>query len=528
MNYNIDYSDASNRQEIIGIYSLYYYIVSGASYAFDIGNLVISLLIYMVEEGRLNAYAMKVYEIKTFINEYLSGIAYVDEYNLDEIAENLISKLQGAKPNGDPIKFEYYDHEIRSVKSVKVAYVDYSLKDEGFKITDKGLEFLISSKEIPQEAKLTVALYLFKLQLEKKKYKAALNTIKSINLETLRQLDIKTEILSMNRFGRDEASRLYKKYWGDFFDLRSEETSHYEDAKERLQLYKESEYLEKNNITLTPEDIEVLRAIEVELSKSSNLQAVYTNEISKMPIEMLEIDKSSMINIFLSLFNLQEHFDELTKLDTPIDKFINSVQPLLLPKRNKRFGVTVALSGQKVTRQMENIAAEEINVKPQKHEDFEKIYDGRMKNNYFKLFETLVEYLVKINTTIEDISDFISYVEQGKGTAAIGSIDFLSFLLSLSYLPDAQRENDYGSDNVQVIQLNERNLIIDKPIEVFQVQELLTYFWFEKMKMAYNAEIHIATEPDQKVQINGEEDRTIGNLKISLIEKGSLKNGQEY
>ena len=99
MNYNIDYSDASSRQEIIGMYSLYYYIVSGSSYKFDIGNLVISLLIYMVEEGRLNAYAIQVYEIKTFINEYLSGIEYVDEYNLDEIAENLISKLQGAKPN---------------------------------------------------------------------------------------------------------------------------------------------------------------------------------------------------------------------------------------------------------------------------------------------------------------------------------------------------------------------------------------------------------------------------------------------
>jgi hypothetical protein len=177
---------------------------------------------------------------------------------------------------------------------------------------------------------------------------------------------------------------------------------------------------------------------------------------------------------------------------------------------------------------MDNIAAEEINVKPQKHEDFEKIYDGRMKNNYLKLFEILVEYLIKINSSIDNISDFISYVEQEKGSAAIGSIDFLSFLLSLSYLPDAQRENEYGSDNVQVIQLNERNLIMDKPIEVFQVQELLTYFWFEKMKMAYNAEIHIATEPEQKVQINGEEDRTIGNLKISLIEKGSLKYGQEY
>ena len=525
MNYNIDYSDASNRQEIIGIYSLYYYIVTSTSCAFDLGNLVISLLIYMVEEGRLNAYAMKVYEIKTFINEYLAGIEYIEEYNLDEITENLISKLQGAKPNGDPIKFEYYDHEIRAAKLVKIAYIDYSLKDEGFKITDKGLEFLISSKEIPQEAKLTVALYLFKLQLEKKKYRAALNTIKNINLETMRQLDIKNEILSMNRYGRDEASRLYKKYWGDFFDLRSEETSHYEDAKERLQLYKESEYLEKNDIKLTPEDIEVLRAIEIELGKSSNLQAVYTNEISKMPVEMLEIDKSSMINIFLSLFNLKEHFDELSKLDTHVDAFMNSIQPLLLPKRNKRFGVTVALSGQKVTRQINNMPVEEINVKTQKHEDYEKLYDGRMKNNYFKLFELLVEYLTKIKSEIENISDFISYVERGKGNMAIGSIDFLSFLLSLSYLPDTQRENEFGVENTQVIQLNEKFLIKNKPIEVFQVQELLTYFWFEKLKMDYNAEIHISTEPANKIQINGEVNRSIGNLKICLIEKGSFQYG---
>ncbi|MDD4843272.1 MAG: hypothetical protein PHU31_02930 [Anaerotignum sp.] len=525
MNYNIDYSDASNRQEIIGLYSLYYYIVSSTAYAFDLGNLIISLLVYMVEEGRLNAYAMKVYEIKTFIHEYFNGIAYTEEYNLDEITENLTSKLQGAKLNGDPIKFEYYDYEIRSTKSVKIAYIDFSLKEKGFKITDKGLEFLISSKEIPQEAKLTVALYLFKLQLEKKKYKAALNTIKNINLETLRQLDVKNEILSMNRYGREEASRLYKKYWGDFFDLRSEETSHYEDAKERLQLYKESEYLEKNSIQLTPEDIEVLRAIEIELSKSSNLQAVYTNEISKMPVEMLEIDKSSMINIFLSFFNLQEHFNELTKLDTPIDKFIRSLQPLLLPKGNKRFGLTVALSGQKVLRHMDDMIAEEINVKIQKHEDFEKIYDGRMKNNYFKLFEALVEYLTKINAKIDDISDFISYVEEEKGSTAVASIDFLSFLLSLSYLPDAQRENEYGAENLQVIKLNEGLLIKDKPIEVFQVQELLTYFWFEKLKMPYQGEIHIVTEPNKKIQVGRKGERSIGNLKITLFEKGGLKNG---
>ena len=524
MDYKIDYSDASSRQEIVSIYSLYFYIVESSVYNFDVGHLIISLLTYMVEEGRLNSYAMKVYEIKTFINEYLKGVGYLQEYNLDEIAENLISKLQGARSNGEPITFKYYDHELMNLRSIKIAYIDYSLKDEGFKITDKGLEFLISSKEIPQEAKLTVALYLFKLQLEKKKYKAALNTIKNINLETLRQLDIKNEILSMNRYGREEASKLYKKYWGDFFDLRSEETSHYEDAKERLQLYKESEYLEKNNIKLTPEELEVLNAIEIELSKSSNLQAVYTKEISKMPIEMLEMDKSLMVSIFLSLFNLRDHFSELTKLDTPISAFINSIQPLLLPKRNKRFGISVALAGQKVYRQMENIKPEEINIETQKHEDLEQIYENRMKSNYFKFFELLILYLTKVNPLITDINDFINYVEQEKGSSTLESIDFLSFLLSLSYLPDTHTENLYGEENTQVIQLSEKHLALGKPVEIFQVQELLTHFWFEKLKMEYNAEIQITTEPKNKVLLRGKDSRSIGNIKISIVERGSRKD----
>ena len=291
-----------------------------------------------------------------------------------------------------------------------------------------------------------------------------------------------------------------------------------------MQLYKESEYLEKNNIKLTPEELEVLNAIEIELSKSSNLQAVYTKEISKMPIEMLEMDKSLMVSIFLSLFNLRDHFSELTKLDTPISAFINSIQPLLLPKRNKRFGISVALAGQKVYRQMENIKPEEINIETQKHEDLEQIYENRMKSNYLKFFELLILYLTKVNPVITDINDFINYVEQEKGSSTLESIDFLSFLLSLSYLPDTHTENLYGEENTQVIQLSEKHLALGKPVEIFQVQELLTHFWFEKLKMEYNAEIQITTEPKNKVLLRGKDNRSIGNIKISIVERGSRKD----
>lgn len=522
MSYNIDYLDASNRQETIGTYSLYYEIVSGASYPFEIGNLVIALLTYLVEEGRLNSYAMKVYDIKSFINQYCEGLDYIKEYDFNEIAEYLLSKLQGAKQNGEPIKFEYYDHEIRKVKSLKIAYIDYSLKEEGFKITDKGLEFLISSKEIPQEAKLTVSLYLFKLQLEKKKYKSALNTIRNINLETLRQLDVKNEILAMNRYSREEASRLYRKYWGDFFSLREEEKSHYEDAKERLQLYKEGEYLEKNKIELSPEDIDVLKAIDAELNKSSNLQSLYTKEIAKMSGEMLEIDKSSMVNVFLNLFNLEEHFDSLTSLDTHIDTFICSLQPLFLPKRTLRFNPVSALTTQRVIRQKQDFSAEEINIESSPYVTTEQIYDARMRNNYLKLFTTLVEYLTKVRPEIDNISTFLNYLERKKGEISVNSIDLLSFLLDLSSVPDGHINEGTGPGNVCVIRLDERNLE-NSEIETPQIEELLSRFWFKDMGMEYNAELHISTEPYRKVLIAGEKDRRIGNIVISLVEKGSVE-----
>lgn len=209
---------------------------------------------------------------------------------------------------------------------------------------------------------------------------------------------------------------------------------------------------------------------------------------------------------------------------TPISAFINSIQPLLLPKRNKRFGISVALAGQKVYRQMENIKPEEINIETQKHEDLEQIYENRMKSNYLKFFELLILYLTKVNPVITDINDFINYVEQEKGSSTLESIDFLSFLLSLSYLPDTHTENLYGEENTQVIQLSEKHLALGKPVEIFQVQELLTHFWFEKLKMEYNAEIQITTEPKNKVLLRGKDNRSIGNIKISIVERGSRKD----
>ena len=510
MNYTIDYADASNRQEIISNYSLYFHIANQYDYDFDIGHLIISLLIYMVEEGRLNAYSLKSSEIREFVCVYLGETEYHKEYNLDDITSKLIDNLQGTKPNGDAIKFKIFN----SKSSIKIAYINYDVRNEGFKITDKGLEFLISSKEIPQEAKLSVSLYLFKLQIEKQKYRGALNTIKNINLETLRQLDIKNEILSMNRHNQTQASRLYEKYWGDYFALREEEENHYKDATERFKLYKTPEYIEK--ISLTPEEIEILNLIDLELAHSSKLQSIYTKEIATMPEKIHDIDISLMQNMFLNLFNFKEHFDRLEAENSPIEAFMYSLSSLFMPKQNKRFSLATSFARHKILKPKNVIEEENISLAPQLYEDLEQKVSDRMLNNYRKLFSTLMKYLETINAEITDISDFIQYVYAEHGDTANNSIDLLSFLLSLNYLTDRENKPNYGSENTQTINLDANKIIDMKKIEISNTQDILTYFWFENMKRDKNINILVSTEPNKIVYVDTIGKRSIGNIKIKL------------
>lgn len=493
---NIDFDSINARQEFLSIYYLYFYICQRNKFNFDLGNFILALLSYIVENGKLDFYAMKPKDIKLFSDKYFFDLKIKNPFSNDDL-NTLLNRLEGVNPDGTAIVYSM------SKSSEKVAYISFDIENDGYKITDMGLQFLISSKEVPQESKLTVSLYLFRLQIKKHKYQSALDTIKNINLETKRQLALKNKVLDIARYDALLGNKMYNEYWKDFVSLRSEENQHYQQARDFLKEYQDI----SQNDNITPQDKELLRKIDLELNASTTLQNSYILEISSMGKELAELNINSINNIFDNKFNFNEHFKTAyTSKNMPIS-LISLLTPLLLPKKIKYFDLSIPFAQQPVKSKDDVSNVKTVSKKDINFIDYSKIYEDRKLNNYSVFFGILIDML-KV-APIDDIRKFIQNVENLKGDVAIQSIDFLGFLTELSSFSDV---NNSVGNNVQIINLTNKS----KSIVCSAFEDMLSKFWFETLDNSQSAQILISTDVNDVIYLDVDKKRSIGNIKLEL------------
>jgi hypothetical protein len=294
-----------------------------------------------VENGRLDFYAMKTSDIKLFNDRYFLDHNVKNPLTMDDI-NTILNRLEGVNPDGSSIVYQFGE------RSEKVSYLAFDIENDGYKITDMGLQFLISSKEVPQESKVTVSLYLFRLQIEKHKYQSALDTIKGINMETKRQLALKDKVLDVARYDASLGNKMYDDYWKDFVSLRGEEREHYQQAKDFLKEYKDVSL----NENITPKDRELLRQIDVELNISTTLQNQYILEITSMGKQLAEMSIDSISNVFENSFDFQQHF-ETAYTSSSMETLAKVLTPFMLPKKVKFFDTSVPFAPQVVKSEVE-------------------------------------------------------------------------------------------------------------------------------------------------------------------------------
>ncbi len=490
--FEIDYSSIESRQEFLSIYYLYFYMVQYNRYDFDLGHYVIALLNYIVENGRLDFYSMPSSDIRTFTNQYFHELNLKNTLTMDDL-NNILNRLEGINGDGTPIVYKHGN------TSERVSYVAFDIEEDGYKITDTGLQFLISSKEVPQESKLTISLYLFRLQIDKHKYQSALDTIVNINMETKRQLSIKDKILDVAKYDAQLGNKMYNDYWKDFASLRDEEREHYRQAKEFL---KECQSLSNDDVT--PKDREILRKIENELNVSTTLQNRYILEISSMGKEMANLSLNSINNVFENHFNFAEHIESAYKSDDPLESLKAIIMPLLQPKRLKYFDVSMAFAPQLVKSKISTHPDDTIKLdKVSPVVDVSKQYQDRKFKNYRKYFAVMVNLLE--TSPIYDIREYIAQLTEDD----IQAVDFLSYLIDLSGFSEL---NTSIEDNRQTIRLT--STYNDITCDTFE--GMLSKFWFEFLGKSHGAELYVTTNTKDIVYLDALKRRSIGNLKVSL------------
>ncbi len=494
---NIDYSSANSRQDFLSIYYLYFYVCQRNRFNFDLGNYIITLLSYIVENGSIDFHAIQSTDIKKFTDSYFKGLNMHNPLSNEDL-NSILNRLEGVNPDGTPIVYSFANRDK------KLSYISYDIEGNGYKVTDMGLQFLISSNEVPQDTKLTVSLYLFRLQIEKHKYKSALDTIKNINMETKRQIALKDKVLDIAHYDPVLGNSMYHEYWKDFISLRSEEQQHYQQAKDFLKKYQD---LTEN---LTISDKEVLRKIDVELNVSTTLQNRYILEVSSMGKELSKLSLSNISTIFENKFNFKRHFDEAYYTDNPFDTLLKLLTPIMLPKKIHYFDISVPFMKQPVkSKDMEksNVKIDAVT----QYIDYSKLYEDRKINNYYTFFVILIDTLS--THSIDDIREYINIVRDIKGDTAIASIDFLSFLTDLSMFSEV---NTSTQSNVQTIRLN----VTSNDVYSNTFERTLSDFWCNRLHKEYSAKIYVSTNVKDIVTLDDDGGRSIGNISLTL--KGDI------
>jgi len=167
---------------------------------YDAPYIALDVLTLLIEKGRLQGRVLKSDEIRAHIEATMKAIHPDREFDCREVTRTVIGFLETNTRN-ELYCFRYQDPVRKRPVNHYVHLVEYDVTEDGYRITDEGLEFMISIKELPEESRITVALILFKKQIESGSFRNALETVRNLNLEVLRKKGKKQALLDRMRYG---------------------------------------------------------------------------------------------------------------------------------------------------------------------------------------------------------------------------------------------------------------------------------------------------------------------------------------
>jgi hypothetical protein len=496
-------------------FKLYVYSSQGERVSYDAAYLAIDILTLLIEEGKLKGRFVSMEEIETHILKILKEIYPSQEYNSKEITRSIMELLETDR-NGNTYLFEHIDPIRKKTTSYYVSLIRYDITKRGYEITDDGLDFMISTKELPEEARISVGLILFKKQIEKHSFVTALNTVQELNLNVIRKKESKQELLKKMLYGGTDVIEDFSKYTKDVFNQLKEEEELFEQVRKSLQeIAKDPDGIEIINnpkVKITEEDFVVLSRITSELDRGYELHSSLLKDFTSISGEYDDICSNRLNSLFDMKWRFKEMLESNIKTNCQNDVHVAEMQPLFLPRVPKHFSIFKIFEPQLVTRKK--------NVVDETREKGEwtaiKLLDDVVEERQLKNFRVYAYYLLDLINYRDgeaSLDDFLKHIENKLGSEALYNIDLLPFLLALNIDPVDKKS---PIDRESAYQTNfDFHRYEDMGHENYELMEF-SLIWANKEIGLQGNNLMIISNPDSLVKVCKTKSIHISNMKFIL------------
>jgi len=398
---------------------------------YDAPYLALDVLTLLIEKGRLQGRVLKSDEIRAHIEETMKGIHPDREFDYREVTRTVLGFLETNTRN-ELYRFRYQDPVRGRPVNHYVHLVEYDVTEDGYRITDEGLEFMISIKELPEESRITVALILFKKQIDSGSFRNALETVRNLNLEVLRKKGKKQALLDRMRYGDPDVAEGFTTYTQEVISQVKQEQELFTQVQATLRDLSK----DQGRIAHAPEsfgkeeDFIAIQELATELEYGYTLHNTLLKDYTDLPSEYEWICQVRMKSLFDRRYQFQEALENHIRANVPNEVHIVEMHPLLLPNVSRTFGLCSIFEPQRIVGRK----VEDMEVKTSEEwgdrESIEKIVEGRQGENFRIYAQLLVDALAESETI--DLPAYLSTIRTRLGDEGIDHIDLIPFLIELN------------------------------------------------------------------------------------------------
>jgi hypothetical protein len=368
---------------------------------------------------------------------------------------------------------------------------------------------MISTKELPEESRISVGLILFKKQIESHSFMNALNTVQELNLNVIRKKESKQELLKKMLYGGVDVIEDFSKYRDDVFSQLKEEEELFEQVRKSLQEIIKNpdgiEIINKSNVKITEEDFVILSKITSELDRGYELHSSLLNDFTSISKEYNDICSNRLNSLFDMRWRFRENLESNIKMNRYNDVHVIEMQPLFMPKVPRHFSIFKIFEPQLVNRKKSAIDE----TREQGKWVATKLLDDEVKERQINNFKVYAYYLLDIINNLDgeaSLEDFLKHIENMLDYEALYNIDLLPFLLALNTDPidkgpsdwkiahqtnfDLQRYDHVENENCELIESS--LLLANKELGLQMNNLVITSFQENLIKVCKEKSIYVS------------------------------------
>lgn len=396
----------------------------------DVAYITLAVLRFFIHENSFQDKPVSYTRYADFCGELLQrdfGVRAGGKYTADSVDQVIRYIFDRIRNDGKAFSFTFYDPADHQEKTARVRLIESVVREDGvfYEITEDGIEFYLSTKEVRDESRITTEQLLLEKMIRAENFQGGIQVVSEINAEVQKLRRKKTEAIKLLTRDVKKGAEAVDAFMESTSQWFSDEQKSFQ--KTRALADKALSRLQKSG---NLKGLKEVTALEAALKQTIENHGALIREAADLSRFSDEMIRRSRIQSLRPVFDFQNFLQDAIRRDSPAD-LEEILLPFLLPRTRKSFSASVLdnAAADRQTEPEEETAADRAPADLNFRYPDEILHD-RTGKNYGRLFAELLGRVQRWDRFT--LQEYNAILEIRFGKEIYRNRDYYGFLTSLA------------------------------------------------------------------------------------------------